>query len=120
MTLSLQASPVASEPTADVGVVGMAVMGSNLARNFASRGYTVAVFNRSPGRTRDLMAAHGEEGSFTPAETVADFVASLKRPRRVILMVKAGDATDAAIDSLVPFLEPGDIVVDGGNSHFPD
>ena len=110
----------AAAPTADVGVVGMAVMGSNLARNFASHGYTVAVFNRTPGRTRELVAAHGADGAFVPAEAVADFVASLKRPRRVILMVKAGDATDATIDSLLPHLEAGDIIVDGGNSHFPD
>ncbi len=112
--------PSAAEATADVGVVGMAVMGSNLARNFASHDYTVAVFNRTPGRTRELIAAHGADGAFVPAEDVASFVASLKRPRRMILMVKAGDATDATIDSLLPHLEPGDIIVDGGNSHFPD
>ncbi|MFZ0529435.1 MAG: NADP-dependent phosphogluconate dehydrogenase, partial [Propionicimonas sp.] len=109
-----------TEPTADVGVVGMAVMGSNLARNFASHGYSVALYNRTPGRTRELIAAHGQDGSFVPAESVEAFVGSLKRPRRMILMVKAGDATDATIDSLVPYLEPGDIIVDGGNSHFPD
>jgi 6-phosphogluconate dehydrogenase len=106
--------------TADIGVVGLAVMGSNLARNFARHGHTVALFNRTASRTRELVAAHGGEGAFVPSEDLGDFVASLKRPRRMILMVKAGDATDATIDSLVPYLEPGDIVVDGGNSHFPD
>ncbi|MGB7964239.1 MAG: NAD(P)-binding domain-containing protein, partial [Propionicimonas sp.] len=120
MTTTTPAEPTVTEPTADVGVVGMAVMGSNLARNFASHGYSVAVFNRTPGRTRELIAAHGADGDFVPAETVASFVASLKRPRRMILMVQAGAATDATIESLVPFLEPGDIIVDGGNSHFPD
>jgi len=108
------------EPTADIGVVGLAVMGSNLARNFARHGHTVALYNRTASRTRELVAAHGDEGSFVPAEELADFVASLKRPRRMVLMVKAGGPTDATIDSLVPLLEPGDIIVDGGNSHFPD
>nr|WP_300147437.1 NADP-dependent phosphogluconate dehydrogenase [Propionicimonas sp.] len=107
-------------PSADIGIVGMAVMGSNLARNFASRGHAVAVFNRTPTRTRELMAEHGADGAFVPSEDITDFVASLKRPRRIIMMVKAGAATDATIDSLVPLLEPGDILVDGGNSHFPD
>jgi len=120
MTTTVPAEPRATEPTADVGVVGMAVMGSNLARNFARNGYSVAVYNRTPGRTRELVADHGDEGAFVPAETVEAFVASLKRPRRMILMVKAGDATDATIATLTPHLEPGDIIVDGGNSHFPD
>ena len=107
-------------PTAQVGVVGLAVMGSNLARNFASRGYTVALYNRTQSRTDDMMAAHGAEGSFVPASTVEDFVASLERPRRIIMMVMAGGPTDATIDTLLPLLEPGDILVDGGNAHFPD
>jgi 6-phosphogluconate dehydrogenase len=119
MSLSSQTEQPAA-PTADVGVVGMAVMGSNLARNFASRGYGVALFNRSPAKTRELMAAHGADGNFVPAESVEDFVASLKSPRRIIMMVKAGAGTDATIDTLVPLLEPGDILVDGGNAHFPD
>jgi 6-phosphogluconate dehydrogenase len=112
------------EPTAtalaDVGVVGLAVMGSNLARNFASRGYRVAVFNRTTARTDAMMAAHGAEGAFVPATDLAGFVASLERPRRIIMMVQAGGPTDATIDSLLPHLEPGDILVDGGNAHFPD
>ena len=120
MTTTSTTTQPATEPTADLGVIGMAVMGSNLARNFASHGYSVAVFNRTAGRTREFVADHGSEGHFVPAEVIEDFVASLKRPRRVILMVKAGPATDATIESLLPHLEPGDIVVDGGNSHFPD
>ena len=105
---------------AQIGVTGLAVMGRNLARNFARHGYTVAVHNRSSARTASLVADHGDEGTFLPADTLADFVASLERPRKVVIMVKAGDPTDAVIEELVPLLEPGDIVVDAGNSHFPD
>ena len=105
-------------PTARVGLVGLAVMGSNLARNFAHHGHPVALYNRTTARTDELVAAHGHEGTFVPSATIEDFVASLERPRRIIIMVKAGDPTDATIDALVPHLEPGDIVVDGGNAHF--
>ena len=107
-------------PRAQIGVTGLAVMGRNLARNLARHGYVVAVHNRSVERTRSLVAEHGDEGDFVPAESVEDFVASLVVPRTVIVMVKAGPATDAVIDELVPLLEPGDIVVDAGNAHFPD
>ena len=100
----------AAPATADIGVVGLAVMGSNLARNFARHGHTVALFNRTATRTRELVAEHGGDGDFVPSEDLAAFVASLKRPRRILLMVKAGDATDATIESLIPHLEPGDIV----------
>jgi 6-phosphogluconate dehydrogenase len=110
----------ATTATAQVGVLGLGVMGSNLARNFASRGYTVALHNRSRVRTEALMAAHGHEGSFVPSFSLEEFTASLERPRRVVLMVMAGPATDATIEALLPHLEPGDIIVDGGNSHFPD
>jgi 6-phosphogluconate dehydrogenase len=105
---------------AHVGVVGLAVMGSNLARNFASHGYTVALHNRTQARTDQLIAAHGNEGNFLPSTSVAEFTASLQRPRRILMMVKAGKPTDATIDTLVPHLEPGDIVVDGGNAHYED
>ncbi len=110
----------ATTATAHVGVLGLGVMGTNLARNFASRGFTVALFNRSPGRTQALMAAHAAEGDFVPSFTVEEFVGSLQRPRRIVLMVVAGPPTDAVIDALLPSLEPGDIIVDGGNSHFLD
>lgn len=105
---------------AHVGVVGLAVMGRNLARNIASHDYTVAIFNRSRGRTDDLIAQHGQEGSFVPAYELEDFVASLERPRRIIIMVQAGAATDSTIDALAPLLEAGDIIVDGGNAHYED
>ncbi|HEX5598403.1 MAG TPA: decarboxylating 6-phosphogluconate dehydrogenase [Micromonosporaceae bacterium] len=105
---------------AQIGVTGLAVMGRNLARNLARHGFTVAVHNRSPQRTRSLIAEHGTEGAFVPSESLPDFVASLQRPRAIIIMVKAGAPTDAVIDELVPLLDPGDIVVDAGNAYFAD
>ena len=105
---------------AQIGVTGLAVMGRNLARNFARNGYVVAVHNRSSARTTSLVAEHGDEGTFVPAESLEDFVAALERPRKIVIMVVAGPPTDAVIDALVPLLEPGDIVVDAGNAHFPD
>jgi 6-phosphogluconate dehydrogenase len=110
----------AAGATADVGVMGLAVMGANLARNLARHGHTVALFNRTHARTEALVAAHGDEGSFVATESVEQFVGSLRRPRRILIMVQAGAGTDAVIESLVPHLEPGDIVVDGGNAHFED
>ena len=106
--------------TANIGVVGMAVMGSNLARNLASReGNTVAVYNRSPERTRKLIAEHPEAG-FVASESIDDFVASLQKPRTAIIMVQAGAGTDAVISELAERFEPGDIIVDGGNANFLD
>ncbi|WP_199424195.1 NADP-dependent phosphogluconate dehydrogenase [Actinotalea solisilvae] len=105
---------------AQIGVTGLAVMGRNLARNFARHGYTVAVHNRSFAKTQSLVADHGDDGDFVPSESMADFVASLERPRKVVIMVKAGGPTDAVIAELVPLLEAGDIVIDAGNAHFPD
>ncbi|GAB2672177.1 NADP-dependent phosphogluconate dehydrogenase [Thalassiella azotivora] len=108
------------EARADVGVVGLAVMGANLARNLARHGHRVAVHNRTTARLDELVRVHGAEGTFVAAPDLAALVASLDRPRRIIIMVKAGAATDATIDALVPLLEPGDVVVDGGNAHFED
>ena len=105
---------------ANIGVIGLAVMGSNLARNLASReGNTVAVFNRSYEKTETLVTEHPEAG-FVPAKTYADFAESLSTPRTAIIMVQAGRATDAVIDELVKVFEPGDIIVDGGNALFTD
>ncbi|WP_336991654.1 NADP-dependent phosphogluconate dehydrogenase [Leucobacter sp. VD1] len=110
----------ATEATANIGVVGLAVMGANLARNLASReGNTVAVLNRSRERTDALVSEHPEAG-FVPAHSYEQFAASLTRPRTAIIMVQAGAATDAVIDALVEVFEPGDIIVDGGNAFFPD
>ena len=109
-----------SQSQANIGVVGMAVMGSNLARNLASReGNTVAIYNRSVDKTHAVAQAHPEAG-FIVADSVADFAAKLARPRTAIIMVKAGFATDAVIDQLVEAFEPGDIIVDGGNALFTD
>ena len=105
---------------ANIGVVGLAAMGSNLARNLAHHGNTVAVYNRHYSRTETLMNEHGSEGAFVPSKTVEEFVASLKRPRTAIIMVKAGAPTDAVIEELANAMEPGDIIVDGGNSYFED
>ncbi|WP_022900515.1 NADP-dependent phosphogluconate dehydrogenase [Humibacter albus] len=105
---------------ANIGVVGLAVMGSNLARNLASReGNTVAVFNRSYERTQTLLDEHPEAG-FIPAKDYQEFATSLSKPRTAIIMVQAGRGTDAVIDELVSVFEPGDIIVDGGNALFTD
>jgi 6-phosphogluconate dehydrogenase len=114
------ASPDGSGGSANIGVVGLAVMGSNLARNLASReGNTVAVLNRSRSKTDELVAAH-PEAEFVPAFSYEEFAASLSAPRTAIIMVKAGRPTDAVIEELVKVFEPGDIIVDGGNALFSD
>jgi 6-phosphogluconate dehydrogenase len=105
---------------AAIGVIGLAVMGRNLARNLARHGHVVAVYNRTYARTQDMMAEHGDEGEFVPNEQLADFVASLERPRRVVIMVQAGPGTDAVIDEVAPLVEPGDVIIDCGNAHFAD
>ncbi|WP_433591183.1 NADP-dependent phosphogluconate dehydrogenase [Nocardia sp. CA-145437] len=109
-----------SEARAQIGVTGLAVMGSNIARNFARHGYTVALHNRSIGKTDALLAEHGGDGDFVRTETVEEFVAALEKPRRVLIMVKAGDATDAVIEELAAAMEPGDIIIDGGNALYTD
>ncbi|MFJ7147540.1 NADP-dependent phosphogluconate dehydrogenase [Streptomyces sp. NPDC100445] len=106
--------------SAQIGVTGLAVMGRNLARNFARNGYTVAVHNRTVSRTRALVEEFGHEGDFVAAESAKDFVAALERPRRLVVMVKAGEPTDAVIEEFAPLLEPGDMIIDGGNAHFAD
>ena len=105
---------------AQIGVVGLAVMGSNIARNFARHGYTVAVYNRSTEKTDAFMAEYGKDGNFIPSTTIKEFVASLERPRRALIMVQAGEATDAVITQLADAMDKGDIIIDGGNSLFTD
>lgn len=109
-----------SSARAQIGVTGLAVMGSNIARNFARHGYTVALHNRSVAKTDALLAAHGGDGDFIRTETVAEFVAVLEKPRRVLIMVKAGEPTDAVIEELARAMEPGDIIIDGGNALYTD
>ncbi|MFG2650277.1 NADP-dependent phosphogluconate dehydrogenase [Streptomyces sp. NPDC048436] len=109
-----------SSTSAQIGVTGLAVMGRNLARNFARNGYTVAVHNRTSAKTRALVEEFGHEGDFVSTETAEEFVAALERPRRLVIMVKAGEPTDAVIKEFAPLLEEGDMIVDGGNAHFAD
>ncbi|MBS4729771.1 NADP-dependent phosphogluconate dehydrogenase [Mycobacterium sp. SM1] len=112
--------PGTDAATAQIGVTGLGVMGSSIARNFARHGYTVAVHNRSVAKTDALLAEHGSEGSFVRAETIPDLLAALGKPRRVLIMVNAGEATDAVIDQLAAAMDPGDIIIDGGNALYTD
>ncbi|MGG3940539.1 NADP-dependent phosphogluconate dehydrogenase [Peribacillus psychrosaccharolyticus] len=102
-----------------IGVIGLAVMGKNLAFNIESRGYSISVYNRSKEKTEDMMK-EAEGKNVYPAYTMEDFVASLEKPRKILLMVKAGGPTDATIEQLKPLLDKGDIVIDGGNTFFRD
>src|SRR4051794_14996278 len=106
--------------TSQIGVTGLATMGANLARNLARHGHQVVLHNRTQARTDALMAAHGGEGDFVPTTSTEEFVQALDRPRSILIMVQAGAATDAVIDELVPLLEDGDIVIDGGNARYQD
>lgn len=107
-----------------VGMIGLAVMGSNLARNIESRGFPVAVFNRSGDVTREFMkrfgSSEGKPAGFVPSYTLEEFVQSMQAPRQIFIMIKAGAPTDAVIDQLAPLLEKGDIIIDGGNAFFKD
>ncbi|MFK2826646.1 NADP-dependent phosphogluconate dehydrogenase [Bacillus sp. B190/17] len=103
-----------------IGVIGLAVMGKNLALNIESRGYSVAVYNRSYDKTKEFLEAEAAGKNFVGASTIEEFVHSLEKPRKILLMVKAGGPTDATIDSLKPYLEKGDILIDGGNTFFED
>jgi 6-phosphogluconate dehydrogenase len=109
-----------AQATAQIGVTGLGVMGRNLARNFARHGYTVALHNRTVARMTAVIDQFGDEGNFVAAETAEEFVQALERPRRLVIMVNAGDATDAVIDEFAPLLEEGDMIIDGGNAHFHD
>jgi len=109
-----------AQATAQIGVTGLGVMGRNLARNFARHGYTVALHNRTVSRMTAVIDQFGHEGNFVGAETAEEFVQALERPRRLVIMVNAGAATDAVIDEFAPLLQPGDMIIDGGNAHFHD
>jgi 6-phosphogluconate dehydrogenase len=102
-----------------VGVIGLAVMGKNLAFNIESRGFTVSVYNRSPEKTHDLLK-EAEGKNLSGAFSVEEFVESLEVPRKILIMVQAGKATDSTIEQLLPYLDQGDIIIDGGNAYFPD
>ena len=106
-------------PTAEIGLIGLAVMGQNLVLNLERNGYAVAVYNRTVATMREFVDAHPGKQLVPTAELPA-FVASLTRPRKILIMVKAGSAVDAVIEGLVPLLEPGDLIMDGGNSFHAD
>ncbi|MCI0505228.1 MAG: decarboxylating NADP(+)-dependent phosphogluconate dehydrogenase [Gammaproteobacteria bacterium] len=105
---------------ADIGLVGLAVMGQNLVLNFSDHRYTVSVYNRSPNKVDEFLAGAGRNHRVTGTKSIAEFCQSIKRPRKIMLMVKAGAAVDDIITSLLPCLEPGDIIIDGGNSLYTD
>jgi 6-phosphogluconate dehydrogenase len=105
---------------ADIGLIGLAVMGENLVLNIESHGFTVAVYNRTTSKVDDFVNGRGGGKNIIGTHSLEALCASLERPRRVMIMVKAGAAVDRVIESLLPYLEEGDIVIDGGNSHFPD
>ena len=107
-------------PTADIGLIGLAVMGENLVLNMESHGYTVAVYNRTTAKVDEFLAGRGKGKKFVGAHTPQELVAAIKRPRKLMMLVKAGQAVDDTIAQVAPFLEAGDILIDGGNTHFPD
>ncbi len=107
------------KPHSDIGLIGLAVMGQNLALNIADHGHRVAIYNRSVNVTDEVMKENPDKG-FVPCKTLPDLVASLSKPRRLLVMVKAGAPVDAVLDELVPLLSPGDVVIDGGNTYFPE
>ncbi|UNK20203.1 NADP-dependent phosphogluconate dehydrogenase [Paenibacillus sp. N3/727] len=102
-----------------IGVIGLAVMGKNLALNIESKGFTVSVYNRSPQKTEDLLK-EAEGKNLTGTFSIEEFVESLETPRKILIMVQAGQATDGTIEQLLPHLDQGDIIIDGGNAYFPD
>src|SRR6201990_1190394 len=104
----------------DIGLIGLGVMGENLVLNMESKGFTVAVFNRTWEVTEKFAARKAKGKNIHPTKTMEEFVAALKRPRKVMIMVKAGAPVDAVIGQLTPFLEKGDVIIDGGNSLFTD
>lgn len=108
------------EKLADIGLIGLAVMGENLVLNMESHGYTVAVFNRTTEKVDKFVNGRGSGKNFIGTHSIEELVKSLKRPRKVMMLVKAGAAVDSFIDQLIAHMEPGDIIIDGGNTHYPD
>ena len=105
---------------ADIGLIGLAVMGENLVLNMERNGFTVAVFNRTLEKVDAFTRGRGAGKNIIGTHSISELVSSLKRPRKIMMLVKAGAPVDAFIEQLIPHLEPGDIIIDGGNSHFPD
>ena len=105
---------------ADIGLIGLAVMGENLVMNMESKGFTVAVYNRTTSRVDDFTKGRAKGKNIIGCHSLQELADNLERPRKIMMMVKAGRAVDELIDTVIPYLEPGDILIDGGNSHFPD
>src|SRR3974390_2424316 len=108
------------EPKADIAVIGLAVMGQNLILNMNDHGFTVAAYNRTVSKVDDFLNKEAKGSNVVGSHSIEEMVALLKKPRRVMLMVKAGKAVDEFIEQVIPHLEPGDIIIDGGNSLFED
>jgi len=108
------------ENLADIGLIGLAVMGENLVLNMESKGFTVAVYNRTVSKVDNFVNGRGKGKKFIAAHSIEELCRSLIRPRKVMMLVKAGQAVDDFIEQILPFLEPGDVIIDGGNTHFPD
>ena len=105
---------------ADIGLIGLAVMGENLVMNIESKGFTAAVYNRTTSRVESFVNGRAKGKNIIGCMSLQELADSLEKPRKIMMMVKAGKAVDELIDTLIPYLEPGDIIIDGGNSHFPD
>ena len=108
------------EQKSDIGLIGLAVMGENLVLNMESKGFRVSVFNRTVEKVDNFVNGRGKGRNFFGAHSLEELVGSLKSPRKVMMMVKAGSAVDDMIEKLIPLLDRGDIIIDGGNTHFPD
>ena len=105
---------------ADIGLIGLAVMGENLVLNMESKGFTVGVYNRTVEKVDQFLAGRGKGKNFIGAHSIKELCDSLEKPRKVMMLVKAGKPVDDFIEQIIPHLEEGDIIIDGGNSHFPD
>ncbi|MDR0836018.1 MAG: NADP-dependent phosphogluconate dehydrogenase, partial [Tannerella sp.] len=106
------------EKLADIGLIGLAVMGENLVLNMESKGFTVAVFNRTVEKVDNFVNGRGKNKHFIATHSIEELCKSLQRPRKVMMLVKAGQAVDSFIEQIIPYLEPGDVIIDGGNTHF--
>ena len=115
-----QSSVQVNSPQADIGLIGLAVMGENLILNMESKGFTVACFNRTISKVDDFINGRAKGKNIIGCKSIEEFVSALNKPRKIMLMVKAGQPVDDFTEHLLPHLENGDIIIDGGNSHFPD
>ncbi|KAK9759876.1 phosphogluconate dehydrogenase (decarboxylating) gnd1, partial [Basidiobolus ranarum] len=111
---------MSTQAVADIAVIGLAVMGQNLILNMNDNDFVVCAYNRTVSKVDDFLANEAKGTNIVGAHSIEEMCKKLKRPRKVMLMVKAGSAVDSFIEQILPFLEEGDIIIDGGNSHFPD